>query len=469
MHQVPHDEDDEGKYAVPQIRKLGALTLAIPLAAGIVAFGPGTAAEAEGTGIKSPAGNAVITSGSRATVTAHLALLAIDRLYVRGPGFSDRQIASGTGPKDISGTVGIARNGAYVATLKDLLGSTIDQRTFYVRVPPSRPTGVDTSVSDHKLVVRWDRGDESDLSGYNVYVGGKAARTGSTGALCAGKVCSTALSLPASGGRVDVGVRALRPDGLGGKVPSKLATATAVLPGAGALANGRGLSGLPPQTTEPLLPLQGRSPLTLPNVAPNGQTPGFQYPAPAPQVANPAAAAQGKNASSTSPLKWGKSLAIALILLVLAAHLGMWTRRQRLAQAAAAGASEPAAGEKPSPDGKGRTRKAEPNSASAASDATAPAALERSRPVDPGRDAAVASTGRLIDAKAPVADAAMLNAADKAVRPLPEHLERAPEVVGATARARSAAPSAKPRAPQPKAKRSSSRRSSGYRGRRRAN
>lgn len=437
-----------------RIRKLGALTLAIPLAAGIVAFGPSTAAQAEGTGIKSPAGKAVITSGSSATVTAHLALLAIDRLYVRGPGFSDRQIASGTGPKDISGTVGIARNGAYVATLKDLLGTTVDQRTFYVRVPPARPTGVDTSVSEHKLVVQWARGDESDLSGYQVLVGGKAARTGSVGGLCGGKVCSTALSLPASGGRVEVGVRALRPDGLGGKVPSKLATAFALLPGSGALPSARGLSGVPPHT-DPLLPLQGRSPLTLPRVAPNGQTPGFQYPAPAPQIANPADDAQGENASATSPLQWGKSLAIALILLVLAAHLGMWTRRQRLAQAAASATN----GGQPNPERKHPQPEADPPATFNASPLGEPA---QPQPVDARRESSMAPNGSLIDAKGPVADAAVLGSADRAGRLMQER--PSPEAVGA--RPRSAMPT---RAPQPPAKRSKTpRRSSSYRGRRRA-
>jgi hypothetical protein len=38
-----------------------------------------------------------------------------------------------------------------------------------------------------------------------------------------------------------------------------------------------------------------------------------------------------RNVSETTPIKWGQSLAIALVLLVISAHLGMWSRRQRLA------------------------------------------------------------------------------------------------------------------------------------------
>jgi hypothetical protein len=37
------------------------------------------------------------------------------------------------------------------------------------------------------------------------------------------------------------------------------------------------------------------------------------------------------NVSQTTPIKWGQSLAVALVLLIISAHLGMWSRRQRLA------------------------------------------------------------------------------------------------------------------------------------------
>jgi hypothetical protein len=65
-------------------------------------------------------------------------------------------------------------------------------------------------------------------------------------------------------------------------------------------------------------------------VQPDGATPGFAYPTP--QVANQLSP-KAKNVAATSSLQWGKSVGIALVLLVIAAHLGTWTRRLRVAQA----------------------------------------------------------------------------------------------------------------------------------------
>lgn len=78
-----------------------------------------------------------------------------------------------------------------------------------------------------------------------------------------------------------------------------------------------------------LNPLNGASPFSLPSVAPDGSS--FQYPSPDPQVASPPTRTVARNVSETTPIKWGQSLAIALVLLVISAHLGMWSRRQRLA------------------------------------------------------------------------------------------------------------------------------------------
>ena len=81
-----------------------------------------------------------------------------------------------------------------------------------------------------------------------------------------------------------------------------------------------------------LNPLNGASPFSLPSVAPDGSSQGFQYPSPDPQVASPPSRPMARNVSETTPpIKWGQSLAIALVLLVISAHLGMWSRRQRLA------------------------------------------------------------------------------------------------------------------------------------------
>jgi hypothetical protein len=465
---VPKREDDEGNYAVTSIRRFGAL--AVPLAVGLIAFGPGATAQAARSGITSPGSNAIITSGSTTTVTAHVDLLGTGTLYVRGPGTGgDRKIGSGVGPKDISGSVGIRRNGAYVATLKGLLG-TLDQRTFYVRVPPARPSGVDASLSEHKLVVRWDRGHESDLTGYDVFAGGTRKRQGSPGALCAGDVCSTALSLPAVGGRVEVGVRARRSNGTGGTVTSGLSTTSVTLPVATAFSGpgGRAPARLPSATASanPLLPLPGRSPLSLPTVAPDGQAAGFQYPTPGPQVANPATAPKAEKASSAGPMRWGKSVALALILLIVAAHLGAWTRRLRLAQAAES-----------SPDGAARSP-ARRNRRNQTERAPAPAPGSPVRPVEGphpgGPSTGGARSGRLIDAKGTVANPALLNMHGD-TRPAPaasaDDADDAPSagVVAATARAGAPAQGdGKTRSQHSKASGSRARRSAGYRGRRRA-
>jgi hypothetical protein len=111
-----------------------------------------------------------------------------------------------------------------------------------------------------------------------------------------------------------------RPSGDGTRSPSGLGA----LPGGNA---GSGLGG----NNYTLNPLNGASPFSLPSVAPDGSGLGFEYPSPDPQVASPPSQPVARNVSQTTPIKWGQSLAIALVLLVISAQLGMWSRRQRLA------------------------------------------------------------------------------------------------------------------------------------------
>jgi hypothetical protein len=80
-----------------------------------------------------------------------------------------------------------------------------------------------------------------------------------------------------------------------------------------------------------LTPLNSASPFSLPTVVPNGTGLGFEYPSPDPQVASPPSRPAAHKVSQTTPIKWGPSLALALVLLIISAHLGMWSRRQRLA------------------------------------------------------------------------------------------------------------------------------------------
>ncbi len=77
----------------------------------------------------------------------------------------------------------------------------------------------------------------------------------------------------------------------------------------------------------------GNSQFSLPAVAPDGSSTGFQPPTPDPQVAAPPARPLAHDVSETPPVNWGQSIALALVLLMLSAHLGMWSRRQRLATA----------------------------------------------------------------------------------------------------------------------------------------
>jgi hypothetical protein len=103
------------------------------------------------------------------------------------------------------------------------------------------------------------------------------------------------------------------------------------LGGASPLPAGTPSSGSTGVNNYPLGPLNGASPFSLPSVGPDGAPQGLQYPNPDPQVASPPSQPVARNVSESTPIKWGQSLAIALVLLVISAHLGMWSRRQRLA------------------------------------------------------------------------------------------------------------------------------------------
>lgn len=89
-----------------------------------------------------------------------------------------------------------------------------------------------------------------------------------------------------------------------------------------------------------LRPLNQNSPFSLPSVAPDGA--GVQYPTPDPEVAAaPTVQPQARDVAATTPISWGRSIGVALVLLLLSAHFGMWSRRQRLAAENARGDSGP--------------------------------------------------------------------------------------------------------------------------------
>ncbi|TYB49158.1 hypothetical protein [Actinomadura chibensis] len=290
---------------------------------------------AASTSVITPASGTVITSGSELTAKAHFDFALTMQLWVEGPGIGSRVLQEKGLVGDLSGTFPISRNGTYRVYLKGKQTSHIyDSNTFTVRIAPAAPTGVSAQVSGSKLVVRWNRGLEDDLTGYALSGSGVASTSGSIGSLCKGTSCSASLSVTRSSGPVSVGVRARRSTGTGGSLYSGAASASALVGGGSAGLPGGSAPTLPsgsgaPGTGTPLTPFNGDSPVTLPSVRPNGATPGLAYPAP--QIATESPRAQ--NVAATDRLQWGKSVGIALVLLIAAAHLGTWTRRLRVAQA----------------------------------------------------------------------------------------------------------------------------------------
>lgn len=316
------------------IRRIGAVALAAPLAMSFPVLGA-LPAQAATTSVISPADGAVITSGSQLTAKAHFDFAITMQLRVSGPGIGDTFLAERGLSGDLTGTFPITRNGRYKVFLKGKqTGHIYDSNTFTVRIAPAAPTGVSASASGGKLVVKWNRGLEDDLTGYAISGSGVKGKSGSVDSLCQGTSCSATLSLTRSSGAVSVGVRARRATGTGGSLYSSTSTATATLGGGSAALPGGTAPSLPtnstvPSANTPLTPFNDESPVTLPSVQPDGATPGLTYPAP--QIATDSPKAQ--NVAATDRLQWGKSVGIALILLIVAAHLGTWTRRLRVAQA----------------------------------------------------------------------------------------------------------------------------------------
>jgi hypothetical protein len=291
-------------------------------------------AQAAESAVQSPKNGTVIRSGSSLTAKAHSdwAFKTEMRAVIPGSGdtfLTKRDIFAGS----LSAPISLRRNGSYQVYLKTGLGQVIARSTFTVRIPPAQPSGLSAKASGRSLVVTWNLGLEDDISGYSVSAGSAGSKSGSAGSLCSGTSCKATFSVPASAsGTIPVQVRAKRPDGLGGSVSSGVASSSASfgspsssLPGGGSSLPGSA----PPSGTAPLTPFNDQSPVTLPSVQPDGAAPGFAYPAP--QVANQVAP-KAANAAGVDSLQWGRSVGIALVLLVVAAHLGTWTRRLRVAQ-----------------------------------------------------------------------------------------------------------------------------------------
>ncbi|QXJ23160.1 hypothetical protein AGRA3207_004283 [Actinomadura graeca] len=315
------------------IRRIGAVALATPLAMSFpVLAAPPT--QAASTGVLAPAEGTVITSGSTVTAKAHFDLALKMQLGVEAPGTGYRVLRERSWSGDMSAPIDLPRNGSYRVYLKGALTKQVyDSSNFTVRIPPAAPSGVSARVSSSKLLVKWNLGSEVDLNGYALSGSGVSSKSGSVGSLCSGSNCSASLSLTRKSGPVSVGVRARRSTGNGGSVYSGTVSASAIVSGSstGSQPSGSAPSvpggAMAPSGSAPLTPFNDRSPVTLPSVQPDGATPGFTYPTP--QIAG---SPKAQNVAATDRLQWGKSVGIALVLLIVAAHLGTWTRQLRVSQ-----------------------------------------------------------------------------------------------------------------------------------------
>jgi hypothetical protein len=314
---------------VTRTRKVGAVLLAAPLAMGfsILAM-PGSANAA--TSITAPSDGAVIRSGSQITASAHidpsLGVPLYGKLTVSGaaaPG-------AASGWTNISLAIDISHNGRYNLTLS---GGASASSHFTVAIPPASPSGLSATKSGSKVTVSWNRGTELDLTGYRVSAGGSSGG-GSVAKLCPSSSCSIPINTGTATGSLRISVTALRSNGSGGTIASSAAS-TSVSLGSGGNGSGGGGGGGNNNLTPPggnnnnTTPTNPQSQLNLPNVAPNTQ---FNYPTPTPEVLKSQLAGKALQDSQVSAVQWGRSIAIALILLIAAAHLGTWTRRVRIAQ-----------------------------------------------------------------------------------------------------------------------------------------
>lgn len=277
-----------------KVGKAAAVALMTPAAAAAVALSTGGSAHAESAcwplahaTITPPSGS--ITAGSTVHVTATVSgMLAKAHLQMTGPGGLDQQVGDAAMSGQIGGDVKVPAAGYYtLAVIGNLTTCKYDTSEFSVS---ARSAGAKPTPTHQRTPSKSPR------------PGGHTA-------------------LPGSGPTL--------PSGIGS--------------GAGA---GIGTGDVP--TTQPL----GSNPFSLPSLAPNGSGIGFQYPTPDPQIAEPAAKqVRADDAAASTPIKWGQSIAAALVLLLLSAHFGMWSRRQRLAAEARAAqigpAGKPAGGRGP--------------------------------------------------------------------------------------------------------------------------
>lgn len=345
-------------------RRLKAAGVAGPLLAGVAVTLMASPAVAA-TGITSPSDGARFTDASTVAITANvegLPLLTDGRLQLRGPtddGFTTVDSGQGTLSYGLPlGGADPAYNGRYTVRLDVgtamVLRSSQGKRTFTVRVPPRRPSGLEASVrGDRRVRLQWDRGPEPDLVSYDVLTSaGQKLRDGlSVGTICGSTLCTTTVTAPSgAGGTVGFAVRAHRSTAPGSaatvaSAPSGVDTVTLASPSpspsvsASGSSAGVGAAATTGHTRRPRLkPLssdspssvrtRGASPANLPPVGTVG-TDGQGFSAPLPSVPSETPAGGGGAASQattwtavTDTAQRWKTAAVIVIVLLVAAHLG---------------------------------------------------------------------------------------------------------------------------------------------------
>ncbi|GAA3214329.1 hypothetical protein GCM10010468_35030 [Actinocorallia longicatena] len=316
--------------------RIRSLMVAGPLV--LAVMGPGTPAKAAAGPAISPANGSVVTSSS-VRISVKTGFLG-GQLYV-----NDVPRRSAKGSTLLTWTINghSSPNGTYHVLLKDpVLALNNSTSTFRMAVPAYAPSGLQAKASGGTVTISWKRGEEPDLTGYTVSSSLGRSRSVGMGA-CGGGRCTTTLSVGANmGGQIAVQVVAKRK----GAAPSGAAGGTVKLTGTGG-GNGGNTNPVPPpnNNTWPA-PGNNTTPDPFPTVQPG---PDWSTVSPQPTADNPFSSPQAepsvdtslmpqpvadtRTASAADSLQWGKSVAIALVLLLCAGHLGTWTRRLRTARA----------------------------------------------------------------------------------------------------------------------------------------
>ncbi|MEO3785354.1 hypothetical protein ABGB12_18650 [Actinocorallia sp. B10E7] len=311
---------------------LKALVAVAPLATMLGAGVPAQAKAAAAPQI-TPASGSVITSSS-VTIRVKSAVGG-GTLYVDG-----RPVRTGKNTwltHTINGKT--TPNGTVKVKLEAVLPWDEASSTFRMAVPASAPSGVTASVTgNNKVTVRWNKGTEPDLTGYTL---SSDFGTRNVSAASCGAQCSVTLTAPATaGGQATIQVVAKR----AGAAASGASTRTVKLKGTGQPPSNNGNAPAPaPAPSNYTWPNPPQS-TVFPTVAPDPG--GFStdppevsvYPTPTdPAVLDPSVVSLNSTGltgtMADESLQWGKSMAIALVLLLCAAHLGTWTRRLRTARA----------------------------------------------------------------------------------------------------------------------------------------